>query len=130
VAVSGAGLGANGEVVVEEEPPSSAVLEADPNGEGVVDANALNALPVFAGAPKAPPEGGFASEEAVFPRADPKVDEAAEANAPNPPVVGAEGFSGWAALASDVGAFANAPKPPLTGPAPKLGLPKAGCGGC
>lgn len=129
VVASVAGLGANGEVVAEESFPSSAGLKADPNGEGAVDANALNAFPLLAAVDSVEGAGLVSAGAVDFSSVVPNVDGPAEANAPNPPDIGAAaGFCGWAALvANDGGAFANAPKPPLTGPAPRLGLPNAGC---
>jgi len=128
-AVSVAGLEANGEVVAEESFVSSAAFKVDPNGEGGVDANALKAFPLLAATDPALDSGLVSAEVVVFSSAKPKVDGPAEANAPNPPDIGAVDVF-WAALASDVGALANAPKPPLTGPVPRLGLPNAGCCGC
>jgi len=163
----------NGEEVAEEVAPSIgvpntdvfpnptlspvAVTEdpaADPNGEGVVEANALNALPEFdvcelvsvdllipkaelpnadgaveAKAPK--PDAGLVSEVVLGEAPDPKVAGLVEAKAPKPPDV--TGFDSVdpntegfeVAFEKDVGVLANALNPPVFGVVD--GAPKLVC---
>jgi len=163
----------NGEEVAEEVAPSIgvpntdvfpnptlspvAVTEdpaADPNGEGVVEANALNALPEFdvcelvsvdllipkpelpnadgaveAKAPK--PDAGLVSEVVLGEAPDPKVAGLVEAKAPKPPDV--TGFDSVdpntegfeVAFEKEVGVLANAPNPPVVGVVD--GAPKLVC---